>query len=259
MKYRGLMIVALLALTAFIGAAWAAELTAYQIAKKSLELENQPNKTSVYKMTVINKKGQQRVYKFKAWQKETKDGSKRLLRFFEPADNKGIGLLSHEKKGGDLQWLFLPSYKKARQIASAEKSDQFMGSDLYYEDMGSKPVDDFEHALLQKVVLEGKECYLLESKPKAGVNTSYGKTRTWVDTTTFVAQKMELYDKKQNLLKTIYVRDAQLIDGIWTIKKYEAISVNADKAKTLIEMESVDYKTNIPDNYLTVNFLETDY
>jgi outer membrane lipoprotein-sorting protein len=240
------------------GAVAAQALTPYEIAKKSLTLDKANTKVTNYKMTVVNKQGKERVYKFTAYDKMYAEGEKKVIRFSEPADQNGVGLLSWERKGADdLQWLYLPSQKKSRQLASADKDDEFMGSDLYMEDMSTQSAEDFDHQVLQQVVFEGKQCYLLESRPKPGVNSAYGVTRSWIDTTTFVAHKMELFNAKGTLIKTILNKRAEQIDGHWTILFVEVRTEGKGKAKTTIEVEKVQYNADVPDRYLKKEFLES--
>jgi Outer membrane lipoprotein-sorting protein len=255
MKLRNVLLTLTLALALAAGAAFA--LTPYEIAKKSLEIDKAPAKMTEYKMVVTNKKGRVRTYKFSAWEKQYPTGSKKLIRFAEPADSNGVGLMTWEKKGGDdLQWLFLPSRKKARQLAASDKSDQFMGSDLFYEDMGTQSADDFNHTMLQEqVMLNGKKAHLIESAPKPGVNSAYTKTRSWVEVGTFVPLKIELYGKGDKLIKTIFAQKAEQIDGFWTITHIKAQTEGQTRAKTEIFIEKREYNAEVPDRFFTKDFL----
>ncbi len=258
MKYRFLLPALLVAVALVFGVAWADKMSAVDIAKKSLEIDKAPTKVTHYKMTVTNKKGRKKAYKFITYEKQYAAGAKKLIRFTAPADNNGTGLMTWEKKGSDdQQWLFLPSQKKARQLAKGDKDDQFMGSDLFMEDMGTKSVEDFNHTLISEVVFNGKQCYLLESSPKPGVNSAYTKTRSWVDTTTFVAYKMELFGKGGKLIKTIIPKRVEQIDGFWTTMHIEAKSQVAGRAKTEIILEKREYNGDVPDRYFSKKFLET--
>lgn len=255
MKYRLLLPCLIATVALLIGTAFA--LTPYEIAKKSLEYDKTPTKFTSYKMTVINKKGRTRVHEFTAHEKVYPDGSKKLIRFTKPADSNGIGLLSWEKTGSDdLQWLFLPSRKKARQLAAADKSDEFMGSDLFYEDMGTQSADDFTHELLRQVVLDGNQCYLVESKAKPGINSAYGKSRAWVDTTNFIPHKLELYGKDDKLIKTILAKKVEQVDGRWIITRMVAKSENRGKAQTEIQIVERQFNPEVSDRYFTKDFLE---
>jgi len=258
MKWLTWILTALLTLGLAAGVAFAADLTADQIAKKSLDLDKSPTKKTEYTMIVTNQKGKTKTYEFTAWEREFDTGSKKILRFSKPADSNGIGLLSWERKGkDDLQWLFLPAVGKARQLAASDKDDEFMSSDLYYEDMGSMNAENFTHELLQQVVLDGHQCYLLESKPKPDYESSYSAIRAWIDTTSFVGYKMELYGKNGKLVKTVYNKKHENIDGHWTVMRLEAQTVGGGKAKTVVEIRSIQYDADVPEQLLTQKALET--
>jgi outer membrane lipoprotein-sorting protein len=238
----------------FAYAAWA-ELSAFDVAKKSLELEKSKSRTATYKMTVMNDRGKSRVYQFKLWEKEYPEGTKKLIRFVEPADANGTGLLTHERKGSDdLQWLFLPSRKSVRQLAAADKSDQFMGSDLFIEDMGELDANDYTHTLTKEEEVNGHHCYVIESKPKSGTNTAYSKSIFWVDKNSFGAVKAEIYDKNGKLLKAL-ASDVEQVGGRYSIKKME-VSTPDKKTKTMVELVNVQYNPEIADNTFTTQFLE---
>lgn len=258
MKQHTWIILAMLALALSAGAAYAADLTADQIAKKSLDLDKSQTKKVDYTMTVTNEKGKTKTYEFTAWEREFDTGTKKILRFSKPADSNGIGLLSWERKGkDDQQWLFLPAVGKARQLAASDKDDKFMASDLFYEDMGSMVAENFNHTLLQQVVLDGHQCYLIETKPKPSYESSYGTIRSWIDTTSFIGYKMELYGKNGKLIKTVFNRQHENVSGRWTVKRLEAVTAGGGKAKTVVEIRSIVYDSEVPEQMLTQKALET--
>lgn len=241
----------------FVGSVLAGELTAHQIVDKSLTLDNAPTKISTYQMTVINKRGKKKVYKFKVWEKQFPDGEKKLIRFLEPADDEGTGLLTWEQEGkDDLQWLFLPAIRKARRLAASDRDSEFMSSDLYYEDMGALSADDYTHAILSEVMYQGHQCYLIESVPKPEINTAYSKMKSWIDKENFVGYKVELFEKNGTLLKTMVNKKVEQIDGFWTIMEAEVTRVNNKKGKTILKMLEREYNPDIPDNHFTTQFLE---
>jgi len=257
MRTRMIVLALAVAMLFLAGTVLAQALSAYQIAKKSLELDKTSTKVTTYQMTVINKRGNKKVYKFKVWQKVFPDGEKKLLRFLEPADDAGTGLLTFEQRNtDDLQWLFLPSVRKARRLAAADRSSEFMGSDLYFEDLSALSADEYEHKLLSEVMLGGVACYLIESKPKPGINSAYALMRSWIDKQTFIGQKIEMYDKNGKLLKTMATKRVQQVDGIWTIMEAEITRVNMGQAKTLMTTVERQYNVEIPNNYFTTQFLE---
>jgi outer membrane lipoprotein-sorting protein len=254
-RLTAILLAAILTL-ACVGLVFAA-MSAFDIAKKSSEMEKTKSRVATYKMTVTNDRGKSRTYQFKIWEKQFAEGSKKLIRFEEPSDAKGTGLLTHEVKGkDDLQWLYLPSRKSVRQLAASDKSDQFMGSDLFIEDMGEISAEDYDHAILKdNETVDGSACYVIESKPKAGINTAYGKSVASVDKANFGGRKMEIFDKSMKLLKVIHAMSIEQVQGVWTIRKIE-VTTPEKKTKTALELIDVQYNKDVPDGTFTTQSLE---
>ena len=137
---------------------------------------------------------------------KSKDNSKKqMIWFLEPRDDYGIAFLKIEKKGeSDFMNMWLPGFKKFRRISSQKKSDSFMGSDLSYEDMTNRDIEEYEFKLLDDEALcnqnSDDKCYLLSSKPKDEFS-EYSEHRTWVTKDTFLSLKEESYDKNGEKLK----------------------------------------------------------
>ena len=61
------------------------------------------------------------------------------MTFVEPQDQRGIEVLMLEQKdSSNLQYLYLPSFKKVRRISGSAKNGRFEGSDFTYADMESR-------------------------------------------------------------------------------------------------------------------------
>ncbi len=130
-------------------------------------------------------------------------GRMQILWFLAPADDKGVAFLKieHDDKDDEMR-MWLPAFKKVRRISSKKKGDSFMGSDLSYEDMTSRELEENKFARLDDDVVDKKECYVLEVTPKPDAKSTYSKHTTWVEKTTLLPLKEESYDRKGNLKKT---------------------------------------------------------
>ena len=121
---------------------------------------------------------------------------------FEPADDKGVAFLKieHDDKADEMR-MWLPAFKKVRRISSSKKGDSFMGSDLSYEDMTSRSLDENNYKRLENDMVDGKECFVLEVVPNAEIKSTYSKHITWVEKETLIAIKEESYDLGGSLRK----------------------------------------------------------
>lgn len=156
-------------------------------------------------MTLKNRQGQssRRILRIKTLE-VANDGDKSLSLFDEPADIKGTAMLtfSHGLKPDD-QWLYLPALKRVKRINSRNKSGPFMGSEFAFEDLGSQEVEKYRYNYLREESCgNGWKCHVIERTP-AYKYSGYSKQVAWVDTQAYRVVKVEFYDRKQALLKTL--------------------------------------------------------
>ncbi|NIR48643.1 outer membrane lipoprotein-sorting protein [candidate division KSB1 bacterium] len=131
------------------------------------------------------------------------DGDKTMVIFDRPKDIKGTSLLTFSHKTGtDDQWLYLPALKRVKRISSNNKSGPFMGSEFAYEDISSQEVEKYTYRFVSTERYEDQECFVIERYP---VDQKSGYTRqvVWIDTSEYRVWKIDYYDRKDELLKTL--------------------------------------------------------
>jgi hypothetical protein len=175
------------------------------------------NYTSDVKMILRNKQGQESTREIRSKTLEVDgDGDKSMTIFDAPGDVKGTALLSFtHKEGPDDQWLYLPALKRVKRIASDNKSGPFMGSEFAYEDIASQEVEKYTYRFLRDEVYEGMDVFVYERYP---VDEKSGYTRqvVWLDKEHYKQRKIEFYDRKDALLKTLLFTDYyQYLDRYW--------------------------------------------
>ncbi len=162
------------------------------------------------------------------------DGDKDLGIFHKPADVKGTAVLtfSHGLRQDD-QWLFLPELKRIKRISSSNKSGPFMGSEFAFEDIASWEIDKYKYRYLRDEVLEGNECFVVENIP-AYEYSGYSKRVEWVDKTIYQPRKIEFYDQKNALLKTLMFHEyQQYLNQYWRAGRLEMVNHQNGKSSTL--------------------------
>ena len=170
------------------------------------------------------------------------DGDKALSIFDSPADVKGTAFLSftHVNEPDD-QWLYLPALKRVKRIASKNKSGPFMGSEFAFEDMSSQEVDKYTYKWLRDEQLDGKDVYVLERVP-VDKHSGYTRQIVWGDKEIYQPWKVEFYDRKNALLKTlVFVDYKQYMGKYWRPDVMEMTNHQNGKSTTLIFS---DYKFN---------------
>ena len=158
------------------------------------------NLSNTINMTLTNSRGKIRTNKMIS--KSTDKNRKQIIWFLEPKDDKGVAFLKIEEKGRDDQMrMWLPAFKKVRRISSKKKGDSFMGSDLSYEDLSTRDVEDHTYERLDDEIFNNSDCYVLETIPIKELKSSYFKHKSWVDKSNMTVLKEESYDKRGELKK----------------------------------------------------------
>lgn len=181
-------------------------------AKKGLEIaksidkrdEGFVNQVADVQMVLKNKQGEESTRQMRLKTLEMKgDGDKSLTIFDTPSDVKGTAFLSfsHATTPDD-QWLYLPGLKRVKRISSNNKSGPFMGSEFAYEDISSQEVEKYKYKYVKAEKVAGVDGHIIERYP-VYENSGYTKQIVWVDAKEWRIHKVEFYDRKDTLLKTL--------------------------------------------------------
>lgn len=175
------------------------------------------------------------------------DGDKSLSIFDEPADVKGTAMLTYTHGlEPDDQWLFLPALKKVKRINSRNKSGPFMGSTFAFEDLGSQEVEKYHYQYLREESCGEWTCHVIERTP-AYKKSGYTKQIVWIDTEAYRLAKVEYYDRKKSLLKTLEASEFELYIGKhWRPGKMNMVNHQSGKS-TLLEWSDYQFKTGLAD------------
>ncbi len=209
-------------------------------------------------MVLKNKHGQKSERVLRTKNLEVKgDGDKTLSIFDTPRDVKGTAFLTFSHKtGDDDQWLYLPALKRVKRISSRNKSGSFMGSEFSYEDVSSQEVDKYTYRWVKDEAYDGQECYVVEFYPVDSKNSGYTRQVNWIDKTEYRTLKVEYYDRKESLLKTLtMVGYSKYIDKLW--KASEMNMVNHQNGKsTQLTFSNYQFGTGLSDRDFSQNSLK---
>jgi outer membrane lipoprotein-sorting protein len=172
------------------------------------------------------------------------DGDKSLIVFDTPPDVKGTALLTHAHlSGDDDQWLYLPALERVKRIASSNKSGPFMGSEFSYEDMVPQELDKYTYDYLRDEPYDGIACYVIERTP-VDKNSGYSRQVVWLDEEHYRMQKIEYYDRKNELMKTLTAHEYQLHDDeFWRAHRLEMVNHQTGKSTTMA-WHDFDFETD---------------
>ena len=219
--------------------------TGYELAKMVDEKPTPKDLSNKTKMVLTNSKGKSRTNAMAS--KSTDGNEKQIIWFIEPKDDKGVAFLKieHDDKDDEMR-MWLPAFKKVRRISSKKKGDSFMGSDLSYEDLSSRELDENKYNRLDDEHVDEVDCYVLEIIPKPEAKSTYTKHISWIAKDGLYGVKEESFDKRGELKKKksfMY----QKLKNYYVIKKVFVEDVQK-KHTTEVTFSDVQVDTGIDEN-----------
>ena len=204
------------------------------------------------KLTLVSKRNTKRERIIRVDSLDTKAGKRTMVRFLKPADVAGTSFLSVEHADrADDQYLYLPSLDKSKRISGGQKNQRFMGTELTYADMESRDLKEGTVTRLEDEDLGGNSVFVLEATPQAGDKDSqYSRTKSWIHKVSYVPLKVEFYDRKGRLLKTLKVRKLDKQEGRW-IARETLIQNEQTKAKTEMSIGKIAFDVKLDPGMFT--------
>jgi len=209
-------------------------------------------------MILKNKHGQKSERKIRIRTLEVKgDGDKSLTIFDNPRDVKGTAFLNFTHKiGDDDQWIYLPALKRVKRISSRNQSGSFMASEFAYEDISSQEVEKYTYKWIRDEVYNGQECFVIERYPVDKKNSGYTRQISWIDKNEYFKWKVEYYDRKNSLLKTLTAKQyKKYLDKYWRADEMNMINHQTGKSTKLI-MSNYKFRTGLKDRDFNKNSLK---
>lgn len=230
-----LLSLALLGLT-FLAQAETAEEKGLAIAAESIARDTGwGDMKADMQMILRNKQGQESLREIRIQSLEQEnDGDKSLTIFDKPLDVKGTAFLSFSHAiGADDQWLYLPALKRVKRISSRNKSGPFMGSEFAYEDLSSFEIEKYTYKYIKDETINEQSCFVVEQYP-VDKNSGYTRRIVWIDQTEYRTQKVEFYDRKNSLLKTLsYTGYNQYLNKFWRSDQMDMLNHQTGKSTEL--------------------------
>jgi outer membrane lipoprotein-sorting protein len=192
--------------------------------------------SATMQMILRNRQGEESKREIRARTLEVADdGDKSLIIFDEPKDVEGTALLTYSHKTeDDDRWLYLPALKRVKRIAGNNKAGPFMGSEFAFEDLGSQEVEKYTYKHLRDETLDGQDVFVIERYP-VDKDSGYTRQVVWMDKAEYRPLKIEFYDRKQSLLKTLTFKDyAQYLDQYWRPDRLDMVNHQTGKSTTLL-------------------------
>lgn len=207
--------------------------------------ENQQFDTSVSEGRMLVKEG------FSEWEMSFTARSKN-------PDKSLITFTSEEEYGqkilrvGNEVYIYIPDMEEVKNLKGQELRGSVFGTDLSFEDMSDvgSILDEYTVEFLDST----SDSYIVFLESIDG-KVAYPGQKLWIDKSTYVLRKSELYAANDVLLKTVDVIETRTIQGktipVRTVVK-DALKRNTS---TTLVIDEIDVNVSIPDRIFTLRNL----
>ncbi len=166
---------------------------------------------------------------------------KKLFRFSGPSDVKGMAVLSLED---NVLYVYLPTYKKIRRVASHVTEQGFMGSDFDYDDMSQSNLSTFYNA---SMLGETPTEWQLKLTPKPGSQALRSRLDVTIRKSDFITSQITVYTETGAKYKTQIRSNFENHDGLIVPCRMEIVSHMA-KHRTVLELTNVRSNKGLSDD-----------
>lgn len=165
----------------------------------------------------------------------------KLVKFTAPGDVRGMSILTTPD---GLMYVYLPSYKRVRRVASHVRNQGFMGTDLSPEDLSSASLSEGWDASLET---EDAQSWVLSLKPKPGNESTYSRLRATVLKKYGGVSKLEYFDSGGKVAK-MQVRSDWKSFGPITLPTLFTVTDLKTGSMTLMRFFGCEVNIGMPDS-----------
>ncbi len=235
------LLVLFLALGLIAYPAYAQDLTAQEMVKKSEDIMQGETNRMLITMEVVTPSWK-REYRMRS---AMKGRTKTLIELSYPLEKKGELYLKENMQ----LWSYLPKVERKILIPPSSMLQPFLGSDFSYDDLvkASQLSQDYLCHLSGEEDIQGEKALSFELTPKEDAAVVYGGVRLWLRKGDYVPLRQEFYDEKNNLIKTLDFSDIKPMSG-HNIPTLWKMTNNFEKGReTLIRVKEAEFDLPIED------------
>ena len=203
-----------------------------------------PQSEATVRLTVVDKKGRERERFFYLRAKNDADYKRSLVKFFKPANVKGVGLASETEQATQAknQWVYLPAAKSLKKLSASEQDGSFMGSDFSYSDIAGRTLDQDKHTIFQ----QNEKFFVIESVPVSS-DDAYSKYYTTIDKATNIVRGVTFYDRAGAKLKTLANRKVVKVNGELMVS-VSVMNNHKTGGSSTMDRSNIDVNVNFANN-----------
>jgi outer membrane lipoprotein-sorting protein len=155
-------------------------------------------------------------------------------------------------------YLFFPDAEELIIIQGAALKQSMMGSDVSYEDMAGErtTLDDYDVTLLGEETINGRDSWKIELNAKEGnYSVPYAKQVVWVDKSTYIALKVDMYSLSGRQIKTLSVSDIRKVGQNWVAYSTVIKDLLRGNSQTELVIEDIEINPSIRSGMFSIRSL----
>ncbi len=246
---------------------------AHAIAKKMLDLNVPEYSSATLVLDIVEKNGKSERRVLKEYGGGDNGLKNVVFVFVSPASVKDTRVLQSEKKNkDDDKWVYLPSLRTTRRLGTGERSKSFVGTELTYNDMSTRKINDDTHSMIsenESVTVKSGEYgtvtyntwKIKETPVKAKARAvEYAYRQLNIDKETYLPVKIQTFDRSGKLLKTMVIEKIEKtsgIKGVYWLRRSVNVVNEVTGRQTHVKVQDYQFDKKISSSYFTQQFLST--
>ncbi len=229
------------------------------IAQRANARDDGKRVARTFVMELRSARGKVRRRETRSFRGDFQDSRRSVLFFEEPANLEGTALLTYdypEVARDDDQWIYLPAVRKSRRVATKDRGQSVLGTDLSFEDLKKETklsVPEYQWKTLGQEQVDGHRCWLLEAVPiddETARELGYGRVLFRIDAEIWMPRMVEYWTPNLQPLKVIELLEIREVQGIWTAHEVMARNLRTGH-QTRFLFQDVQYGAAFPDDLFT--------
>ncbi|MBU1298531.1 MAG: outer membrane lipoprotein-sorting protein [Bacteroidetes bacterium] len=155
-------------------------------------------------------------------------------------------------------WIYLKNTQTTIKIPPSMMLQSWNGSDFTNDDLvrESNLIDDYSQKIAGEEILENEKCWKIELIPKPDAPVVWGKLYYWVRQTDYLPAKVDFYDEKGKLMRTLAYSDFKIMGGRKMPAKWTVINRTKEGNRTEFDIIDVKFDIKISDKIFSFQELE---
>jgi len=227
------------------------------ILRQAFDNQYDVDTTSEIELVMRNRGGQERTRRFEAAQKIIDDRVHSIGRLVYPEYLRDMAILQIE--GADRShnaFVYLPSLGKSRRVSTHQRGDALFGTDVTYEDLERRYLEDYRITAFGTGEWLGESVYRIGARPVRA--TSYAEVVFFIAKSDASILQADYYKRRaETPYRTLRVHRSSMVrlDG-HTLATQLTIENHARGTRTEVTFENLEVNPEIDDRLFSVRTLE---